>query len=214
MRVPWPFLPGPDLRRRLTRSIAIAAVAAVAPLGVTAAQGAPPVDSSTIGDGTRPAAVGRICEFRSGPRAGERQRLPDHDLALRVGSPCNDGMGSSGRVVAEDATSDGPTPPDARRMSTTCEFQRGPRAGQRLRGIMPTPIGSQCTDSDLSNYGVAVADEPTPPARRNGQLGGIPDNDCRAAKAATTRGCTVGTGAVPNVAPGGGVRRVPVRPPR
>ena len=203
----------PTLARRLSLTPGlrglIVAFGCFAP-AFAVAQGAPPVvDSSTIGDGTRPSAVGRICEFRSGPRAGERQRLVDPDLVLAVGSACNDGMGSSGRVVADDLTSTGPTPPDERRLSTTCEFQRGPRAGQRLRGIMPTPVGGQCTDGDRRNFGVAVADEPTPPARATGPLGGIPDNDCRGAKAATTRGCTVGTGPIPNAGVGGGLRRPP-----
>jgi hypothetical protein len=83
--------------------------------------------------------VGLICEFKSGPRVGERQRVPATDGNARVGAPCTDGTGSTGRLVAEDATSMGPTPPDSRRMTTTCQFERGPRAGQRERGIVPTP---------------------------------------------------------------------------
>lgn len=153
----------------------------VAPLAGARAQshGGAASDTATGEPGAHRAAVGSICEFSSGPRAGQRQRLRGEAATVPVGSPCTDGAGSTGRVVSDDLTSTGPTPPDPRRMSTTCEFQRGPRAGHRLRGIMPTPIGSQCTDGDLSNYGVAVEDAPTPPARENQPLGGIPAERCR-----------------------------------
>ncbi len=51
-------------------------------------------------------------------------------------------------------------------LSTTCQFTKGPKAGQTQHqppgtpGVTPTPIGQGCTDGHKS-YGVAIADAPT-----------------------------------------------------
>ncbi len=121
--------------------------------------------------------VATICELKSGPRAGERERLRGAGALLAIGSPCSDYRGSSGRVVAKDATSGLLTPPDSTRKHSACYFDRGLRAGQILRGVLPAPLGSQCHDRE-GNYGVIVEDIPetkkTPPS-----LGGIPETNCR-----------------------------------
>jgi hypothetical protein len=44
--------------------------------------------------------LSNTCEFRSGPRKGQRQRYADQD-PLPVGTPCRDGRGSRGMVVSE-----------------------------------------------------------------------------------------------------------------
>lgn len=133
--------------------------------------------SSANAQGTE---VATICDLKSGPRAGERERLRGADALLSIGSPCSDYRGSSGRVVAKDATSGLVSPPDSTRKHGSCFFANGLRAGQIERGVLPAPIGSQCHDRE-GNYGVIVEDIPetkkTPPA-----LGGIPETNCRPSK--------------------------------
>ncbi len=118
-----------------------------------------------------------ICEFKSGPRTGERMRLRGELATLPVGSPCSDGQGSSGVVVNKDATADGPTPAGEKRLSSTCEFTIGVRSGQRMRGVTPSRIGAPCADRE-GNHGFIVEEAP-PSAKANPTLGGIPKQDCR-----------------------------------
>jgi hypothetical protein len=50
-------------------------------------------------------------------------------------------------------------------LSTTCQFTKGPKAGQIQHqapgtpGVTPTAIGQGCTDGEKS-YGIAIADAP------------------------------------------------------
>ncbi len=94
-----------------------------------------------------------ICELKSGPRAGERERLRGTAAELPIGSACGDGRGSMGRVAAKDATSGLVSPPDSTRKHGSCYFERGLRAGHILRGVLPAPLGSQCHDRE-GNFGV------------------------------------------------------------
>jgi hypothetical protein len=91
-----------------------------------------------------------LCQFVSGPRAGETQDyapLP----ALPVGYACQDGAGSTGRVIARKSTgSSGESGPTKK--STLCQFTSGPRAGetQDYAPMDPLPVGSACQDGVAS----------------------------------------------------------------
>ena len=95
------------------------------------------------------AAMSTICEFTNGPQAGTR-----HDYApmqpIPVGSPCNDGQGSTGRVVPAGGTGTGLG--GGGQMSTICEFTNGPQAGTRhdYAPMQPIPVGSPCNDGQGS----------------------------------------------------------------
>ena len=127
---------------------------------------------------TRPAAaqqVGNsetICALKSGPRAGERMRLRGSSASLPIGSPCGDGEGSTGVVVAKDAISDGPGSTATQTTHRTCQIEWGPRAGQRVSGVTPARLGAPCRLRDGST-GVIVEDAPRP-TRENPPLGGVP----------------------------------------
>jgi hypothetical protein len=105
-----------------------------------------------------------LCKFTSGPRAGQV-----HDYApmapIPVGSPCQDGVQSTGVVIAHDADSGGSNSghshASSNGMTLTCKFTQGPLAGQTrdysgVPGARPAPIGSPCTDGRTSN-GIAVS---------------------------------------------------------
>jgi hypothetical protein len=155
----------PPLSRRSWRGlVAILALAAVSSMPQT-----------TAGAQTAPSTT--ICEFKSGPRTGERMRLRGEMATLPIGSPCSDGQGSSGVVVSKDATAGGPTPTDPTRLSTTCAFETGARAGQRQRGVTPSRIGAPCGDRE-GNHGFMVEDAP-PPTKSVPTLGDIPKETCR-----------------------------------
>ena len=124
---------------------------------------------------TAPSTI--ICELKTGPRAGERVRLRGEMSTLPIGSACTDGQGSTGVVVDKDATAGGPTPTDPTRLSSTCGFEFGLRAGQRLRGVTPARIGSPCNDRECNN-GFIVEDAP-PSTKSVPTLGGIPEQNCR-----------------------------------
>ncbi len=113
-----------------------------------------------------------ICALKSGPRAGERMRLRGSSASLPIGSPCGDGEGSTGVVVAKDAISDGPGSNATRTVHRTCLIDYGPRAGQRVSGVTPARLGAPCRLRDGST-GVIVEDPPRP-TRENPPLGGIP----------------------------------------
>ncbi len=127
--------------------------------------------------GAQQIATATICELKEGPRAGERNRLRGAEALLEIGSPCSDGRGSTGVVVAKDATSGLYSPPDSTRKHASCFFERGTRAGQILRGVLPAPLGSQCHDRN-GNYGVIVEDVPES-KKAHPALGGIPTSECR-----------------------------------
>lgn len=158
-------MPSPSIRVRVRTGVFMLTVLALLPL-LPASAGA-----------QASSAANTICEFKAGPRAGERMRLRGDMATLTVGSPCTDGQGSTGVVVNKDATAGGPTPTDPTRLSSTCEFTLGPRVGQRLRGVTPSRIGAPCGDRE-GNHGFIVEDAP-PPTKSVPTLGGIPKQDCR-----------------------------------
>ena len=109
-----------------------------------------PLTAHAQGEGGQMSA---ICEFTSGPRAGTR-----HDYApmqpLLVGTPCHDGRGSTGKVVAAE-------PHESSQLSAICEFTSGPRAGTRhdYAPMQPLLVGTPCHDGRGST-GKVVAAEP------------------------------------------------------
>lgn len=90
-----------------------------------------------------------LCHFTGGPRAGETQDYAPR-AGIPVGSSCQDGAGSYGRVVGG---SDNGPPSNGRGgqregYSTVCVFTRGPRAGES-HDYAPQPaipVGSACQD--------------------------------------------------------------------
>ena len=103
------------------------------------------------------AQTSTICQFTHGALTGS-----SHDYAplpaLPVGTPCQDGAGSSGTVVARPVseTIAGGSPyggssasePTGTGLSTICYFTAGPRSGQH-QDYAPRPaipIGATCND--------------------------------------------------------------------
>src|SRR5262249_15830090 len=109
---------------------------------------------------SRPVESGKsnTCKFNSGPRAGQTQRYPGFP-PIPIGSPCYDGMGSTGTAVNDDQAP-GPAEgsPSLQGLPNTCSFKSGPRAGQTQSypGFPPIPIGSPCHDG-AGSTGVVVA---------------------------------------------------------
>lgn len=105
-----------------------------------------------------PAACGdakysTLCEFSSGPRQGQIQDYSPM-APLPVNTPCQDGYGSSGKVVASGSPS-GAT-------SSTCHYHTGPAAGrvQFFPNVTPVEIGTPCWDG-VSSLGISVPDVPS-----------------------------------------------------
>jgi hypothetical protein len=117
-------------------------------------------DNSDISDhSSRPSGKSTLCHFTSGPRAGETQDYAPM-AALPVGTPCQDGQGSNGRVVAKSQRngdddnsdiSDHSSRPSGK--STLCHFTSGPRAGetQDYAPMAALPVGTPCQDGQGSN---------------------------------------------------------------
>jgi hypothetical protein len=82
-----------------------------------------------------------LCQFTAGPRKGETQDYAPRD-PIPVGSTCNDGAGSTGRVIAPKSGGG-----DSQK-STLCQFTAGPRKGetQDYAPRDPIPVGSTCND--------------------------------------------------------------------
>ena len=106
------------------------------------------------------------CRFVFGPRAGQIINFEGVPGARpgQVGTPCNDGLGSTGEIVPPStpgakrfgATDSGQAP----RMSFTCRFTHGPRAGHTINfegvaGARPAPIGTPCQDG-AGSYGTTI----------------------------------------------------------
>lgn len=93
-----------------------------------------------------------ICKFQTGPRAGQTQDYAPQKLP--VGSPCWDGVSSSGVVVAAMG---GGAAAGAGAVSTRCQFNAGPRAGtvQDYAPMPPVAVGTSCHDGQGST-GVVV----------------------------------------------------------
>ena len=82
-----------------------------------------------------------VCTFTAGPRAGTSIDYAATWSALPVGTPCLDGMGSTGYVGGNPRTAGG--------MSTVCHFTAGPRAGSSQdysATWAPLAVGTPCLD--------------------------------------------------------------------
>lgn len=109
------------------------------------------------------AATSTICHFTNGPRSGQSQDYAPM-AALPLGTPCQDGIASSGTVAArsEDrSVADSSEAIDHRSdvKSRTCKFWKGPRAGEthEMTSLKPMRIGSRCLDSE-GNSGNIVSE--------------------------------------------------------
>ena len=103
-------------------------------------------------------AKSTLCQFTSGPRRGQTQDYAPRE-PLPVGSTCNDGQRSVGRIVAstrardsEQEDEDARGNRDSARKSTLCRFTSGPRRGetQDFAPREPLPVGSTCNDGQGS----------------------------------------------------------------
>jgi hypothetical protein len=87
------------------------------------------------------AQTSTVCTFTKGPRAGTSIDYAATWAPLPVGSPCLDGMGSTGYV--------GGNPRRAGGMSTVCYFTAGPRTGgsqDYSATWAPLAVGTPCLD--------------------------------------------------------------------
>jgi hypothetical protein len=111
------------------------------------------------------AALTSICQFSTGPRAGE---IVDFAKAaemrpMPVGSTCSDGASSSGTAIAAP-TSTGATPWSSGTIgspgpaSTICQFMSGPKAHgwHDYAPLTPAALGSPCRDG-VGSAGIVVA---------------------------------------------------------
>jgi len=155
---PWGHLPGPERVRHL--------------LQCYDNRGSTPVPGGGLSS--------RTCQFTKGPRTGRTQFFPQAQ-PIPLGSSCNDGLTSSG-ISVPDKASDGGARPftssvqgggatslrktgasiSSKRPATTsrtCQFEWGPRAGQRqfFPQAQSIPLGSQCTDG-LGSTGLSIPD--------------------------------------------------------
>jgi hypothetical protein len=98
-----------------------------------------------------------LCRFNAGSRAGQTQDYAPM-AAIPVGSPCQDGQGSTGVVVAPGGGGTAAAGGGAAGMSTLCRFNAGSRAGQTqdYAPMAAIPVGSPCQDGQGST-GVVVA---------------------------------------------------------
>ena len=110
--------------------------------GLVSAQPAPPAS---------PPTTSTLCQFTSGPRAGQTQDYAPKP-PLPIGTPCNDGAGSTGTVIAPPSSGGGAT------TSTLCQFTAGPKTGQTqdYAPQPPLPIGTPCNDG-AGSTGTVVA---------------------------------------------------------
>src|SRR5437667_29553 len=116
--------------------------------------------------------MGNACKFTAGPRSGQTQdysQLPP----LPLGSPCQDGQGSTGTVVAlgSSAPPSGGGPPSG--MGNACKFTAGPRSGQTqdYSQLPPLPLGSPCQDGQGSTGTVVALGSSAPPSGGGPQSG-------------------------------------------
>jgi|SRR5579862_4793101 len=95
-----------------------------------------------LGLGSAAAQVSTVCTFTAGPRTGTSVDYAATWSALPVGTPCLDGMGSTGYVGAGN-------PHRTVGMSTVCHFTAGPRRGTSFDYAAtwsPLAVGTPCLD--------------------------------------------------------------------
>jgi type IV secretory pathway VirB2 component (pilin) len=131
---------------------------------------APPVMAPSVSeDPARQAALTSICQFSSGPRAGEIADLGRVSGAppVPVGGICSDGASSKGTAIvapAGGATISWSSPIQSsaagaeHAVSTICQFMSGPKAhGWHDYAPLPAaPLGSPCRDG-VSSAGIVMA---------------------------------------------------------
>lgn len=102
----------------------------------------------------KPVPTSRTCKFNAGTRSGQVQYYPAAK-PISIGSPCEDGAGSFGLVVADSPQ----RVAQAGKTSRTCKFDRGTKAGrsQFFAGATPIALGAACNDG-AGSTGIAVAD--------------------------------------------------------
>lgn len=87
-------------------------------------------------------AFSTVCTFTAGPRTGTSIDYAATWRPLAVGTPCLDGMGSTGYVGGVASRS-------SPGMSTVCRFTAGPRAGTSIDYAAtwpPLAVGTPCLD--------------------------------------------------------------------
>ena len=92
--------------------------------------------------GSASAQVSTVCTFTAGPRIGTSVDYAATWAPLAVGTPCLDGMGSTGYVG-------GGNPRRTVGMSTVCHFTAGPRRGTSFdysATWAPLAVGTPCLD--------------------------------------------------------------------
>src|ERR1043166_2435840 len=112
-------------------------------------------------EGAAAQGTSTLSKFGAGPRAGQTQDYAPM-APVAVGTPCHDGAGSTGTVVAPATTQTAPGPSfgpgPASNMSTLCRFNSGTRAGQtqNYAPMAPVAVGTPCHDG-AGSTGTVVA---------------------------------------------------------
>jgi len=95
-----------------------------------------------LGGGPAAAQASTVCTFTAGPRTDTSVDYAATWAPLAVGTPCLDGMGSTGYVGAGN-------PSRTVGMSTVCHFTAGPRRGTSFdysATWAPLAVGTSCLD--------------------------------------------------------------------
>ena len=133
--------------------------------------------------GSAAAQVSTVCTFTAGPRAGTSVDYAATWSPLPVGTPCLDGMGSTGFAGAGNA----------RRtvgMSTVCHFTAGPRAGSSFdyrATWSPLAVGTPCLDG-MGPMGGTASDCRGGPTRSSSRRTGMRRNGPRSSWPGRRRG--------------------------
>ena len=114
----------------------------------------PPVPPSAPGSPPGQGPTSSVCQFTAGPKSGGWQDYAPIPGAP-VGTPCQDSMGSTGRVVVSGTGEKYSTMPAT---STICQYTNGPKAGgwQDYAPLPAIPIGTPCGDG-AGSTGKAIA---------------------------------------------------------
>lgn len=134
-------------------------------------QQSPPQSAGNAGPATSHGSSqgSTVCSFTQGPAAGTTRDYAPLD-PLPIGAACNDGMGSTGTMIArtQDPSTGGGSAPATnssapQQMSTVCSFNQGPEAGTThdYAPLDPLPVGSACNNGRGST-GTVIAQAPDP----------------------------------------------------
>ena len=94
-----------------------------------------------------------VCQFTQGPRQGSTFDFAQFGVqGIPVGSPCQDGQGSTGVAIASGGGNFRGN--NRGGFTTVCRFTQGPRQGTTFDfaqfGVQPIPVGSPCQDGQGS----------------------------------------------------------------